>query len=277
MKCLRNFCCTKKCKNRQHEEIRYIMGSTGPAGPAGATGRGLQIDGTVASEQLLPKTPRNGTLFLVGNDTPRKMFVYDEKSSAWVDQGYLQGEKGEKGNKGDKGDRGDGETRGVYLVTLRNPNFVIYNGGFEVPSRGRLPILEEHEFSVESPVELDKTNSTIRFNETGVYEVGFTFNGHTKIAQDEFDLNADFVAVGFRQVDSDNVLVGVNDWSFNEVPHNMSGHGLVRVDDATKSYELVNLHVRPLFLLAGRKEQTMTSSYMITPMVTMVIKQLQKF
>ena len=59
--------------------------------------------------------------------------------------------------------------------------------------------------------------------------------------------------------------------------HTICQPWLFRVDDTTKSYELVNLHVRPLFLLAVRKEQTMISSYMITPMVTMVIKQLQKF
>lgn len=273
MNCLKSFCCFKKCVNRRAEEIKCIIGATGPAGPMGATGRGLQIDGIVASEELLPKTPLNGTAFLVGESAPRKMFVFDSASGEWIDQGYLQGEKGEKG---DKGDTGYGEIKSAYLFTLRSPDFVIYNGGFEVPSRGRLPILEEREVSLESPITLDKENSTILFKEAGVYEIGFTFSAYTKISQDEFDLNADFVAVGFREVDSDNVIAGVNDWGYNEVPHNISGQGIVKIDDVSKEYELVNLHVRPLFLLAGRKEQTMTSSYMITPLVTVVIKQLQK-
>ena len=192
----------------------------------------------------------------------------------------LRGERGATGPAGPAGERGatglsgEGKISASYIVTLRSPDFVIPNGGFEVPSRGRLPLRQEVSYSVSSPVTLYPDEGIIMFNEKGVYEVEFIANGYTKKAEQDFDLNGDFSAVGFRKIDSDEVLIGANDWSYNEVPHNIVGHGIVVVENENDGYELVNLKVTPLYILGGRKELTMTSSYMITPVVSMIIKKI---
>ena len=104
----------------------------------------------------------------------------------------------------------------------------------------------------------------------------FNFNGYVTLNGSQFDNNIDYLAVGFREVDSNKVLIGVNDWSFNAVPHNITGFGLVEVKDLATPFELVNLHnSKDIYLLGGKKENTLTTSYFTSPLVTMLIKKVK--
>lgn len=90
-------------------------GETGPRGPQGIQGiqgepgKGLTISGYYATAQALAAAvtnPTAGDAYGVGTAEPYDIYIYDGVTSAWVNNGPLQGAKGEKGDKGDKGDTG---------------------------------------------------------------------------------------------------------------------------------------------------------------------------
>ena len=91
------------------------QGETGPRGPQGLQGvqgepgKGLTISGYYATAQALAAAvtnPTAGDAYGVGTAEPYDIYIYDGVTSAWVNNGPLQGAKGEKGDKGDKGDTG---------------------------------------------------------------------------------------------------------------------------------------------------------------------------
>ena len=290
MSCFKNKC-QRKCCVPQYVSpaiFRGERGATGPAGPAGSPGTGLQISGTVTSVADLPLAPENGTAYFVGEDNPKTLFIFDKDKNEWVNVGNLKGEKGDKGDKGDKGEKGEQGEKGekgdrggniipeIYIGTLRTPVFQVPNDGLEIKSGERLPLKDIHGRSVTPDIiELNSQENTLKFVEAGAYEVIFNFNGYVNYTQDNFNFETDFVSVGFREVDSDNVYIGVNDYSFNEVPHNISAIGVLQVADASKPYELVNLQKKSLYILGGEKSQTLTNSYFTTPIVSMIIKKLR--
>lgn len=87
-------------------------GETGPRGPQGLQGiqgepgKGLTISGYYATAQALAAAvtnPTAGDAYGVGAAEPYDIYIYDGVTSAWVNNGPLQGSKGEKGDKGDTG------------------------------------------------------------------------------------------------------------------------------------------------------------------------------
>lgn len=288
-------CRKKYCKCLRSERIieRVVHGPRGPQGPRGT---GLEIFGTVFSVDELPTVAKNGTVFLVGENIPRDVYIFDENKGAWINQGPFKGEKGEKGDKGDQGEQGPRGIRGekgekgergekgdkgeippfiiktVYLSSFRDPSKVTEKG-LEIPSGGRLPIQRIQTTSNTNIVQLNDDN-TIQFNETGTYEILFNLNGFLKTTTYPFDPERDFLAVGFRPADSNEVYVATNDWSFSEVPHNVMGIGLIQVNSLATAYELANLQKNPMILTGGNKDYTITNSYFTTPMLTMIIRKL---
>ena len=90
-------------------------GETGPRGPQGLQGvqgepgKGLTISGYYATAQALAAAvtnPTAGDAYGVGTAEPYDIYIYDGVTSAWVNNGPLQGAKGEKGDKGDTGAQG---------------------------------------------------------------------------------------------------------------------------------------------------------------------------
>ena len=91
-------------------------GETGPRGPQGLQGiqgepgKGLTISGYYATAQALAAAvtnPTAGDAYGVGTAEPYDIYIYDGVTSAWVNNGPLQGAKGEKGDKGDTGAQGE--------------------------------------------------------------------------------------------------------------------------------------------------------------------------
>ncbi len=293
MKCC-NFC-KPKCQNTPC--IYYIKGprgATGPTGPTGPAGEGLRIDGTVASRADLPAKAENGTVFMVGEDTPREVCIYDERTGQWINQGKLQGEcgatgptgpvgatgpigatgpMGEKGERGETGATGPELIKTAYITTLRDPSFVMTDDGVTVASGARLP-LKNLSYTTHNPlVTLNADDNTVTINEIGTYEIIFTLNGHI-VNSTPYDVSTDFVSVGFREIDADTVYIGANAWSSDGTPQNITGLGILQIIDAGKSFELVNLHKKSLKIYGGNKRQTLTDSYYTTPVVTMLIRKL---
>lgn len=70
---------------------------------------------------------------------------------------------------------------------------------------------------------LDTQNNTITIKETGVYYVTFATNAYVKKSSADFNAKTDFVAIGLRLVDTDDILAATNTWSFNESATNTLG------------------------------------------------------
>lgn len=271
MSCFNKIChCVKNCNCKNSTYV--IKGERGATGPAGPVGSGLQVQGTLPSADLLPLSPPSGTSFFVGENGNTSLYVYDDKTKSWQNEGSIKGEKGEKGEKGDSGIN---ITNATYLVTLRDPSFVIPDEGLEIRSGERLPIKNIHDRSTtQGVVTLDAQNNTLSFLEGGAYEITATFNGFVKFPEGDFQPDRDFLCVGFREVNSDNVYIGVNDYNAQQTPHNITMQGILQIPNPTKPYEIVNLQKKSLFLLGGKKSQTLTNSYFTTPILTLIIKKL---
>lgn len=141
-------------------------GATGPEGPRGPQGlqgvqgepgKGLTISGYYATAQALAAAvtnPEAGDAYGVGTAEPYDIYIYDGVTSAWVNNGPLQGAKGEKGEKGEKGDTGavgpqgpQGETgpkgadgtngtNGITPTIGANGNWYLGSTDTTKPSRG---------------------------------------------------------------------------------------------------------------------------------------------
>lgn len=272
-------CNVKGCKSVHYCSCveKVVHGIPGPTGPTGPTGLGITISGTVTGVEDLPASAENGKAYFVGEEEPRKVFVFDEDKNMWIEQGYMQGEKGEKGDKGDigpTGPTGPSEIKAVYVVTLKDPSLELNEFGMEIESGKRLPLKRLDISSTrDNLIQLNAEENTIQFNEIGTYEIIFTFNGNI-LSIEPFNIQTDFISVGFRAVDANEVYIGANDWSASEIPHNITGIGLLRVTDIATAYELVNLQKKSMYLVGGNKRETLTDSYFTTPMVTMIIKKL---
>jgi len=90
-----------------------VQGIQGIQGPKGDDGNDFKIDGYVNSALQLPQNLTSadvGTAYLVGSETPRRVYLWgyapDGVTLQWSDQGYLQGPQGEQGPQGVQGIQG---------------------------------------------------------------------------------------------------------------------------------------------------------------------------
>lgn len=187
-----------------------------------------------------------------------------------------QGKKGDKGDPGSKGEQGPAgplDIPSTYILSYNDDpnNFPV--GGKEIPSNGRLPLMRQ-ELIQGGIVTLDSTDNTIQFNQTGIYHVSFTFNGYVKKTGSEFNPEADFVSVAFREVDSDRIVAGANAWSRDECAQNIAGQGIFVVNNLATPFELVNVQKKSMYVNGCNIQQTISHSYFSVPMVSMTIFKL---
>lgn len=78
-------------------------GVQGPPGPQGETGLGINLRGSVNTEQDLPLDPIQGDAYIVQTDD--HLWVYDE-TNGWIDSGSIQGPQGPPGPQGPQGPQG---------------------------------------------------------------------------------------------------------------------------------------------------------------------------
>lgn len=98
-------------------EYKWYLNS-GPQGPKGDTGTGLDILGTYATLtdlQTAVSTPTQGDMYNIGSEAPYHVYMWDttEPPSAWKDQGILQGPPGQDGAPGQDGMDGQDGADGV--------------------------------------------------------------------------------------------------------------------------------------------------------------------
>lgn len=190
-----------------------------------------------------------------------------------------KGDPGEVGPQGQKGDRGEQGPAGplsipcAFVLSYNDDPNTFPVAGMEIASNARLP-LNRMEAKHENIITLDSDTNTIQFAQTGLYYVTFTINAYIKKAGTDFAPKTDFVAVSFRENGTDRIIASANTWSGDEVAHNMSGQGLLVVNDTSSLYELVNTQKRSIFINGADVTETVSNSYFAVPMVSLVIIKL---
>lgn len=88
---------------------------TGPQGPQGTAGLGIQFKGQVATFADLPTGAAQGDAYTVQADTTLR--VWDATGSTWVNGGSIQGPAGPQGTTGATGAAGAAGATGVIAAT----------------------------------------------------------------------------------------------------------------------------------------------------------------
>ena len=152
---------------------------TGPTGPKGEAGTGLDIKGTYPSLEELKKyhpTGEEGDTYIVIND----LYIWDSSKNDWVDIGNIKGEKGDTGPKGDKGEKGDMGPKGNDgLMGPTGPSFTsptsyecVLFVSFAQASYSKIMTFQETLVLPDDNETFELTsNSTISLLKPGIYEI----------------------------------------------------------------------------------------------------------
>lgn len=242
---------------------------------------------------LLAEHPKGvvGDAYIVGDD----LYIWPETNDTWKNAGTfrgpqgLKGDTGEKGDIGPKGDRGEigpkGDTGPTGATGPTGPEeikvgyFVTYNNnfpeaGYEVTSGGRLPLTRKEVDNGDIYV-LNEQENTINFKKQGTYKVEFSVSGYVPFANNtSFDKKTDFISVGFRKVDEDTIYTGTSEFVYNQSAVTLNSQGIIIIGDISDTVELVNFAKRTIYLDSPRIENTLSDSYHINPVVSLVIEYL---
>lgn len=143
----------------------------------------------------------------------------------------------------------------------------------EVKFGGRIPITRKEQ-DLYSISDFNGTASTILFNRVGVYSIKFIVSADIEDSADEFDETRDFVAIGFRKVNSDDIYIGGSKWIRDGVPAQVYGEGILTITDIATPYELVNMGKNSIFLNSPDLQDTISKSYFVNSVVTLIITSL---
>ena len=265
----------------------------GPIGPTGPRGNGINILGSYDTYENLLRNHPTGSIddaYIVNGD----LYTWSDEEKKWIDTGRVQGPKGDKGDKGDtgeqgqKGDKGDPGTKGdngdqgekgdpgpntvraSYLVTF---NDSVLKDGINIDPNGILPI-ERKELDLTNLVNLNQTENTISFNVAGYYRISIIVSAYVKGIETPFDKTKDFVTIGFREKDTDNIYIGTSTWYETEVSKQNIMEGMLAVTDPKKEFELVNLGSKSICLLTPDIENIKSKSYFTNSLITVFIEYL---
>lgn len=171
---------------------------------------------------------------------------------------------------GATGPSGISNLRSAYLVTF---NDVVGYQRKIIEPNAPIPI-ERSEIDVSNLVKLNLDDNTIQFNEPGYYKITFSITAYLLSDTGVFDPKSDIVAVGFRQVGTDNIYVGASNWIYEEKPINLIGQGIISVDNTNNVYELANVSNKEIYLSSPNIEDIKSKSYFTNQLVTMNIDYL---
>lgn len=177
-----------------------------------------------------------------------------------------QGVPGLDGATGPTGPEGTVPLRSAYLVT--------FNGGqsIEVLENNKLPFTRK-ELDLTNLVTLKDDNS-LQFNIEGYYKITFVISAYVPKAGATFNPKTDFVSVGFRLADTDNIYIGASKWINNETATQIVGHGIIAVENTSNLYELINLSNRTIYLNSPDIKDIGSESYFTNCFITVIIDYL---
>lgn len=177
---------------------------------------------------------------------------------------------GPTGPTGPQGTDGINVVRSAYLVTF-NPGT---NDGIEIKVNSRIPI-ERKEIDLTNLITLNN-DKTISFNEIGYYKLTITVSAYIQAPDITFDKHRDFVSIGFREVNTDNIYIGASEWIYNEKATQIISHGIIAVTNTNNLYELSNLSKNTIYLNTPDIIDINSNSYFSNSLVTITIEYLDR-
>ena len=243
--------------------------------PRGADGTSVQILGSYPSLQELEENEpigQKGDAYIIDKD----LYVWSDNDNRWVNAGEIKGPQGEPGEKGEKGDQGEQGIPGPTLI--RNAYLLTYNDGTSedgvpVPTKTKLPI-DRTELNIGNIVTLNPNEETVKFNLIGHYKVTFVVSAYSQKTDTDFVPEKDFVSLGFRQVGTDNIYIGASSWNYDEIAIQVTGQGILAINDTSQLYELVNLGPETIYLHSPDLKYIDSNSYFTNPLVNILIEYL---
>ena len=272
-----------------------IPGPTGPAGPAtievGEThtinsnqDARVQNTGTNTNavlEFFIPKgNDGNGEKIAIGktetidaNANAQVIDNFDGKTHIidfYIPQGFdgINGEKGEKGDVGPTGPQGPSLIETAYIATFID---TFTGDGIEIKELENIPLTRK-EIDTKNTVTVE--NNTIKFTKTGHFRVSFKVNAYVKNGTNNFDASKDFVALGFKPKDSDNIYIGASVFIPDEISREITADGILAVVDTNLEYNLVNLSKQSIYLKTPDLKNINSNSYFVNSPVTIIIEYL---
>ena len=180
------------------------------------------------------------------------------------------GATGPTGPTGATGPTGTAINRSAYLVTFNDGTS---SDGIAVGSEERLPI-DRSELDISGLITLDTEDETIQFNVEGYYKITFVVSAYAESTTTEFDPTKDFVSLGFRLVNTDNIFIGASQWTYADEPTQIMAQGIIAVENIANAYELVNLGNQTIRLNTPNLGDIQSGSYFTNSILTMVIEYL---
>ncbi len=179
--------------------------------------------------------------------------------------------QGPTGPEGPVGPAGTNIARSAYLATFNDGTLA---NGLTVPEGERLPI-DREELDISDLITLDTANETIKFNLEGYYKVSFTVSAYVLHSTNStFDPTTDFVSLGFKKVNTDDIYIGTSQFIPDEIAVELVGQGIISVVNTNELYTLDNLSKRDIYLKTPDLPNIGSTSYFSNPLVTIVIEYL---
>ena len=100
-------------------------------------------------------------------------------------------------------------SRSAYFVTFNDGTS---QDGIPVNTNSPLPI-DRKELDITNLVTLDTTNQTLKFNEIGYYRISIIASAYSKKTDTKFEPDNDFVTIGLRQLNTDNIYICASRWA----------------------------------------------------------------
>lgn len=186
---------------------------------------------------------------------------------------YIVGPTGPKGEQGITGPTGptgpSSNNRTAYLATFNDGTS---QDGITVPTNEALPI-NYKELDLTNLVTLDTTNNTIKFNSAGYYKLTFIISAYVK-KDTTFNPDTDFVSIGFRKLDTDNIYIGASSWINDDTAKQITATGIMAIENPNNIYELVNLGKKDICLFTPDLLNIESSSYFTNSLITVIVEYL---
>ena len=86
----------------------------------------------------------------------------------------------------------------------------------------------------------------------------------------------DFITIGLRKNNTDNIYIGASLFKDNELPSQIKAEGMIAVVDTKDIYELANLSNQTIYLNSPDLNDISSNSYFTNSLVTIFIEYLGK-